>query len=185
MDMRGQRERRFHVHLKNVGRYLFESQATEDGRPHGVPFLSDEPDPVGGAAAPATPALLGAAVGHCLSASLVQTLRHAHVPVDGLDTDVTCAVVLNGEGLPRIDHVEVVIRPTLPAMAARARRCAELFEQHCTVTSSVREGIDVRVRVDWQVSPQQGTQAHAEATPQLRQAVTLPASVDVSGGTAT
>jgi organic hydroperoxide reductase OsmC/OhrA len=177
MDMRGQRERRFRVHLKNVGRYLFESQATEEGRQHGVPFLSDEPDPVGGAAAPATPALLGAAVGHCLSASLLETLRHAHVPVDGLDTDVTCAVVPNGEGLPRIDHVEVVIRPTLPAMVARTRRCAELFEQHCTVTSSVREGIDVRVRVDWQVSPQQDAQAHAEASPRSRQAARPAGSV--------
>lgn len=151
MEMRGQQRRTFHVHLKQTGGYRFESQASEDGRPHGAPFFSDEPDPVGSAGAPATPALLGAAVGHCLSASLLEALRHAHIPVESLDTDVDCVVVPNGEGLPRIDHVDVVIRPALPMTAARAHRCAEVFENHCTVTSSVREGIDVTVRVDWQV----------------------------------
>jgi organic hydroperoxide reductase OsmC/OhrA len=159
MDMRGQQEREFRVHLKHLDRYVFESQATEDGRRHGAPFLSDEPDPVGTAAAPATPALLGAALGHCLSASLLEALRHAHVPVEGLDADVACAVVPNAEGLPRIDHVDVIIRPTLPAMAARTRRCEEVFEQHCTVTSSVREGIDIRVQVDWQVASPDGAGA--------------------------
>jgi organic hydroperoxide reductase OsmC/OhrA len=166
MDMRGQHKREFHVHLRHVGGYRFESQATEDGRPHGTPFLSDEPDPVGDASAPATPALLGAAMGHCLSASLLEALRHAHVPVESLDTDVACVVAPNSEGLPRIDHVEVVIKPALPAMAARARRCEEIFEKHCTVTSSVREGIDVTVRVDWQVRSPGNGQASGETQTQ-------------------
>jgi organic hydroperoxide reductase OsmC/OhrA len=162
VEMRGQQKREFHVHLKQVDGYRFESQASEDGRPHGGPFFSDEPDPVGSASAPATPALLGAALGHCLSASLLEALRHAHIPVESLDTEVDCVVIPNGEGLPRIDHVDVVIRPALSAMAARAHRCAELFENHCTVTSSVREGIDVSVRVDWQVrSPGNGAAAPA------------------------
>jgi organic hydroperoxide reductase OsmC/OhrA len=159
MDMRGQEQRDFRVHLTHLERYLFESQASEEGKFHGAPFWSDEPDPVGDAAAPATPALLGAALGHCLSASLLETLRHAHLPVVALEADITCAVVPNAQGLPRIDHVEVVITPTLSQVAARTRRCEEVFEQHCTVTSSVRQGIDIRVRVDWQVSPQEGATA--------------------------
>ena len=167
MDMRGQRQREFQVHLEHVGNYRFESQASEDGRAHGAPFLSDEPDPVGDSSAPATPALLGAAVGHCLSASLLEALRRARVPVESLGTDVACVVVPNAEGLPRIDHIEVVIRPALPATVARARRCEEVFEKHCTVTSSVREGIDVSVRVDWQVrSPGDGEAAGGMPSPQ-------------------
>jgi len=149
MDMRGQEQRNFAVNLRYDGGYRFVSQATEDGRDHGELFASDEPDPVGEASAPATPALLGAAIGHCLSASLLETMRHAHLPVKDLETDVTAVVALGVEGLPRIDHVEVVLRPMLEEPAPRTGRCAEVFEKHCTVTASVREGIDVRVSVDW------------------------------------
>lgn len=149
MDMRGQEERRFEVTITHRERYRFSSQASEDGRAHGTAFVSDEPDPVGDASAPATPALLGAAVGHCLSAALLEALRHAHVDVRGCETNVTASVRPNEEGLPRIDHVDVVIRPQLAEANPRMDRCAAVFEKHCTVTSSVRAGIDVRTRVEW------------------------------------
>ncbi len=147
--MRGQQQRHFTVTLRHDDRYRFVSQATEDGRKHGESFASDEPDPVGDASAPATPALLGAAVGHCLSASLLETLRHAHLAVEDLQTDVDAVVALGPEGLPRIHHVDVVLRPVLHEAATRTQRCEEVFQKHCTVTSSIRQGIDVRVRVDW------------------------------------
>lgn len=149
MDLRSQERREFHLDLEHIGGYRFASQASEDGKPHGELFYSDEPDPVGEASAPATPALLGAAVGHCLSASLLEALRHAHLEVRSLSTRVVSVVRANSEGLPRIDHVEVVIKPVLAAFGPRALRCEEIFERHCTVSSSVRAGVDVRVRVDW------------------------------------
>lgn len=149
--MRNQAERAFRVDLRHVDRYRFEARASEDGRPHGAPFASDEPDPVGEASAPATPAMLGAAVGHCLSASLLESLRHAHVPVSDCATEVVAVVRPNADGLPRIDHVDVVIRPVLTAGSPRTGRCEDVFERHCTVTSSVRAGIDIRVRVEWTV----------------------------------
>jgi hypothetical protein len=149
MDLRNQESREFRLDLEHVGGYRFVSRASEDGAPHGEAFDSDEPDPVGAASAPATPALLGAAVGHCLSASLLEALRHAHLEVLGLTTEVVSVVRANADGLPRIDHVDVVIKPVLAAYAPRVRRCEEVFERHCTVTSSVREGVDIRVRVDW------------------------------------
>ena len=152
MDMRGQHHRNFHVDLRHLERYRFAGQASEDGRVHGEPFESDEPDPIGDASAPATPALLGAAIGHCLSASLLEALRHAHIPVDDFQAEVNAVVAPEATGLPRIDHVEVILKPTIGQRHPRATRCEEVFERHCTVTSSVREGIDVRVRVDWQYS---------------------------------
>jgi uncharacterized OsmC-like protein len=152
MDMRNQANRAFRVLLRHDRGYRFTSQASEDGRLHGSPFASDEPDPVGEASAPATPALLGAAVGHCLSASLLEALKHAHVDVRSCETEVDSVVSPNPEGLPRIDHVDVVIRPVLGAPSPRTARCEDVFEKHCTVTSSVREGVDIRVRVDWRVA---------------------------------
>jgi len=149
MDLRNQECREFHLDLERVDGYTFASQASEGGNSHGGLFYSDEPDPVGAASAPATPALLGAALGHCLSASLLEALRHAHLEVRSLSAHVVSVVRANSEGLPRIDHVDIVIKPVLEAFGPRARRCEEIFERHCTVTSSVRQGVDVRVRVDW------------------------------------
>ncbi len=149
MDLRNQDSRTFRTDLEHLGGYRFADRASEDGTPHGEVFYSDEPDPVGEASAPATPSLLGAAVGHCLSASLLEALRHAHLQVTALTTEVVSVVRPNADGLPRIDHVDVIIRPVLDEFAPRARRCEEIFEKHCTVTSSVRQGVDIRVRVDW------------------------------------
>jgi len=150
MHMRGQDERHFRVTLRHTKNYRFESQAHEDGRPHGSPYPSDEPDPVGEASGPATPALLGSAIGHCLSAALLEGLRHAQVEVDGMETEVDAVVHLGDIGLPRIARLEVVLRPNVQAAGRRAERCAETFEKHCTVSSSVKQGIDVRVRIEWQ-----------------------------------
>lgn len=149
MDMRGQKERHFDVRLEHIERFQFVSQASEGDRLHGLPIRSDEPDPVGDAAAPATPALLATAIGHCLSASLLETMRHAHVDVKGLMTKATAVVAPNEEGLPRIQQVDIVIQPEVPAGSQRLDRCAEVFEKHCTVTASVREGIQINVKVDW------------------------------------
>lgn len=149
MDLRNKERREFRVDLKHLEGYRFAGQASEEGRMHGGVFCSDEPDPVGEASAPATPALLGAAIGHCLSASLLEALRHAHLEVESLTTQVISVVKANPEGLPRIDHVDVVIKPVLAQFGPRARRCQEVFERHCTVTSSVRQGVDIRVQVDW------------------------------------
>jgi uncharacterized OsmC-like protein len=151
MDMRGQSERRFAVRLTHRGRYRFRSQASEDGVLHGQEFVSDEPDPVGENSGPSTPALLASALGHCLSASLLEALRHAHLNVRGCETDAVAIVRPNDEGNPRIDHVDVTIRPRLAESSPRMQRCADVFENHCTVTQSVRRGVDVRVQVEYQI----------------------------------
>jgi uncharacterized OsmC-like protein len=151
MDMRSQSERRFAVHLTQLGRYRFRSQASEDGVLHGAEFVSDEPDPVGENSGPSTPALLASALGHCLSASLLEALRHAHLDVRGCETDAVAIVRPNEEGNPRIDHVDVTIRPRLTESSPRMQRCADVFENHCTVTQSVRRGVDVRVQVEYQI----------------------------------
>lgn len=157
MEMRGQTERRFAVKLTHQEGYRFSSQASEDGQPHGTPFVSDEPDPVGEASGPATPSLLGAALGHCLSAALLEALRKSRLEVLGEETEALVVVKPNADGLPRIDHVDVTIRPLLVAPSPRMQRCADIFENHCTVTSSVKAGLDVRVNVDFQFAHDEQT----------------------------
>jgi len=151
MEMKNQPERRFAVHIRHLEDYRFVSQASEDGRDHGAEFISDEPDPVGDASGPSTPALLGAAIGHCLSASLLETLKKARIRVEDMEADVIAHVIPNKDGLPRIGKIDVNITPTVSGDTARSGRCEEVFQQYCTVCSSVKEGISVDVNVDWKV----------------------------------
>jgi organic hydroperoxide reductase OsmC/OhrA len=164
MHMRGGSERRFAVHLSHQGGYRFQSQASEDGILHGAEFVSDEPDPVGENAGPSTPALLASALGHCLSASLLEALRHAHLDVHGCETDAVAVVRPNPEGNPRIDYVDVTIRPRVGESSPRMQRCADVFENHCTVTQSVRQGVDVRVQVEYQIDVPSEQQAVPDQT---------------------
>jgi uncharacterized OsmC-like protein len=108
----------------------------------------DEPEPIGRGKGPNASRLLGAAVGNCLSASLLFCLQKSRVEVAGIETRVQGALRRNDAGRLRIGGLEVEI--TLDTAAADARkveRCLSLFEDFCIVTASVRQGIDVAVTV--------------------------------------
>ena len=108
----------------------------------------DEPPPLGGDSAPNASRVLAAAIGNCLSASLLFCARKARANIEGLHTEVEVALARNEKGRLRIGKIEVTIEPRLRAGdEERARRCRELFEDYCVVTQSVRNGIDVSVNV--------------------------------------
>lgn len=151
MHMRNQAERHFGVHIEFVEKFQFRSQAYEGDLEHGAPVLSDEPDPVGTNAGPSTPAMLAMAVGHCLSASLVETLRHAGIWVTSLTTEAVAVVKPNAEGLPRIKEINVTIRPVVTKDSGNIKRCIDVFENYCTVCQSIRPAIPVHVDVPYVV----------------------------------
>lgn len=151
MEMRNQPERRFDISMKHHEGFRFITQASEDGLPHGLPFASDEPDPVGQNSGPATPALLATAVAHCLSASLLETSRKAHLQILGIETKATAVVIPNEEGNPRIKRIEVILYPSLAEDNARRQRCEDVFQNYCTVSSSLKPAIDIQVKVEWRV----------------------------------
>lgn len=108
----------------------------------------DEPPPLGRDAGPSPVRLLAAAIGDCLAASLLFCLRKARADVESLRAEVTTQIVRNENKRLRVGRLEVTIEPRLPEGAqAAALRCRELFEDFCTVTQSIRQGIDVQVTV--------------------------------------
>jgi len=149
MHMRNQAERHFGVHIDFVEGFKFSSQAFEGELLHGATVLTDEPDPVGSNAGPSTPAMLAMAVGHCLSASLVETLRHAGIHVKELRTEAVSVVAPNAEGLPRIKQINVSIRPVVDKESGNIKRCIDVFEKYCTVCQSIRPAIAVHVEVPY------------------------------------
>jgi organic hydroperoxide reductase OsmC/OhrA len=108
----------------------------------------DEPPPLGGDSAPNASRVLAAAIGNCLSASLLFCMRKARANVESLHTEVEVALSRNEKGRLRIAKIDVTIEPRLnDADRERSRRCLELFEDYCVVTQSVRGGIEVSVSV--------------------------------------
>lgn len=151
MHMRNQSERHFGAHITFVGGFKFRSQAFEGDVLHGAPVLTDEPDPVGSNAGPSTPSMLAMAVGHCLSASLVETLRHAGIHVQSLATEAVAVVMPNADGNPRIKQIDVTLRPVLDKESRNIARCIAVFENYCTVCQSIRPAIPVHVDVPYTV----------------------------------
>lgn len=132
------------VRLELEGGYRFRVHLGEGF----APLLMDEPGPLGDGAGPNASALLAAAVGNCLSASLLYCLRRARIDVVGLRSEAVVTPERNDEGRLRIGSIRVALHPEVAAGAeGRLGRCLELFEEYCVVTESVRAGIDVIVDV--------------------------------------
>lgn len=134
------------VSLKLEGDYRI--RATFQSVAEAPSLLLDEPAPLGGGIGPNAQDLLAAAIGNCLSASLLFCAQKSRVEVTGLEARVTMHTGRNDANRLRISHVDVELSPQFKDEdAARMARCAGLFEDFCTVTASIRGGLDVNVKV--------------------------------------
>ena len=111
-------------------------------------LLLDEPEPLGGGKGPNASRLVAAAVGNCLSASLLFCLERAKQSVKSIRTEVRGTLRRNERKRLRLGsfdvHITIDIESTEPE---RVARCIELFEDYCVVTASVRKGVSVNVVV--------------------------------------
>ena len=111
-------------------------------------LMLDEPPPVGRDTAPNASRLLAAAVGNCLSASLLFSARKVRAPIQDIHTTIRVWYARNEKGRLRIGKIRVEIAPRFEvADAAKIQRCLDLFEDYCVVTQSVRQGIEIAVAV--------------------------------------
>jgi uncharacterized OsmC-like protein len=115
----------------------------------GMPGLvGDEPAPLGAGAGPSPVQLLAAAVGNCLSDSLLFALRKFKQAPEPITCDVTAEVGRNPEGRLRVLSLHAVL--TLGVAAAKLEhldRVLAQFESYCTVTQSVGQGIAIALEV--------------------------------------
>ncbi|HMM53687.1 MAG TPA: OsmC family protein [Candidatus Desulfobacillus sp.] len=113
-----------------------------------APLLADEPPPLGKGAGPNPERLLLAGIANCLSASLLFALRKYKNQPGRIVTSVSASNVRNAAGRLRVGGVKVSIRIDSPAAELQhLERTLAQFEDFCVVTQSVRDGIDVEVRV--------------------------------------
>ena len=138
-------DRSFGVSLRRLEGFRFEV----DFGLGGVPLLvMDESAPVGEGGGPDAGKVLAAAMGNCLTASLLFCLQKARAEVGGVETRVSGVMRRNEVGRWRVAGVDVEIVPEVPAeFQKQFERCAGLFEDFCIISRSVEQGIPVNVRV--------------------------------------
>jgi uncharacterized OsmC-like protein len=111
-------------------------------------LFSDEPPPLGQAAGPAPNHILLAAVANCLSASLVFALNKFKQDPGRLKATATATVGRNEANRLRIQAIDVHLELEKPgAELEHLDRVLAQFEEFCTVSMSVRQGIAIGVRV--------------------------------------
>ncbi|MDI1272849.1 OsmC family protein [Polaromonas sp.] len=114
-----------------------------------IPLLTgDEPAPLGTGLGPSPVQLLSAAVGNCLSDSLLFALRKFKQTPEPMRCDITSQVGRNPEGRLRV--LAMTARLTLGVPAASLQhleRVIEQFEAFCTVTQSVGQGIPITIEI--------------------------------------
>lgn len=140
------RSEQFTVSLALRDGYAFDVAFAEG---EGPSLVVDELPPLGEAIGPNPARLLAAAVGSCLSASLLFCLRKSRVEIAQLRTTVDGTIVRNERGRLRIGGLHVRLAPDVtPEQREQMGRCLDLFQDFCIVTESVRDGIAVDVEVE-------------------------------------
>jgi uncharacterized OsmC-like protein len=136
---------RFALHVEQIDGFEFRVKFDKE---QFAPLLLDEPPPLGHDSAPNAARLLAAAIGNCLSASLVFCLKKSKIETSDVSADVEMEIVRTEVRRLRVGKVNVTLHTSLAPNDPALVSCLATFEDFCIVTQSVRHGIDVAVRVD-------------------------------------
>ena len=137
-------EKTITVELRQRSNYQFDIEFNE-----GIPqLMSDEPAPLGEGKGPSPVQMLAASVGNCLSDSLFFALAKFKQKPEPIHTTVNAMVGRNAEGRMRILHIEAKIHLGVEASKLEhLDRALEQFQEFCTVTQIVGQGIPIHIRV--------------------------------------
>ena len=138
-------DRSFSVSMRRLDGFRFEVDFGLDGVP---PMVMDEPAPVGENSGPNAGKVLAAAMGNCLTASLLFCLEKARAQVGAVETKVNGVLRRNEQGRWRVAQVDVEISLEVHGESQKQfERCSGIFEDFCIVSKSIEQGIPINVRV--------------------------------------
>ncbi len=137
-------DKRVSVSLKQQQDYRFEVKFAEN-----MPVLiSDEPEPLGSGTGPSPVQMLCAAVGNCLSDSLLFAFRKFKQVPEPMQCVVTAEVGRNPENRLRVLNMNARLELGVPSNELeQLERVLGQFEAFCTVTQSVGLGIPITIEV--------------------------------------
>ncbi|HKZ43326.1 MAG TPA: OsmC family protein [Candidatus Hodarchaeales archaeon] len=146
--MSKQTEHSFSIEVRKTGPMEFAAKFDKD-----FPILMfDEPPNSGGRDKfPNASRVLTAAIVNCLSASLTFCLTKTRIDLEGfsLIANAICTISRNEAGRLRIKNISVELHPKVSGnqenLIKALERCREQFMEFCTVSASVKRGIDISV----------------------------------------
>lgn len=132
------------VNLQQIDNYQFNVNFEGD-----VPALTtDEPAPLGQGLGPSPVQLLAAAVGNCLTDSLLFALRKYKQNAEPLHTEIRAHVGRNEKDRMRVLQIEAHLHLGVTlASLEHMERILGHFENFCTVTQSVAQGLPIKLSV--------------------------------------
>ena len=140
-------EKTLTIELERLQDYSFK---VDFGREGMEALITDEGEPLGNGAGPNPSMLLAAAMGNCLSSSLLFCLQRARAQIKGMKTKVDVKMTRNERGRWRITEVDVELMPEVDKeYVSQMERCIALYDDFCVVSKSVEKGIPLRVKVNW------------------------------------
>jgi organic hydroperoxide reductase OsmC/OhrA len=143
-------EKTLTIQLERLQDYSFKVDFGKEGIES---LITDEGEPLGKGAGPTPSMLLAAAMGNCLSSSLLFCLQKVRAQCRGMKTSVRAKMTRNEKGRWRITEVSAELTPEVDVeYVNQMERCIELFEDFCIVSKSVEQGIPLKVRVNWSSS---------------------------------
>ena len=85
----------------------------------------------------------------CLSASYIFCLQKKKLSLNDYKAEAEAIISRNKKGFLRVKEINVKLIPKTdnPDVIKRMEQCKKMFEQYCTVTESVRAGIQVNVAI--------------------------------------
>lgn len=131
----------FKVSLELLENYVFKVDFGEFGD-----IITDEAPPLGNGEGPGPSRLVAAAVGNCLCASLLFSLRKLKDKPTGVRAEVV-GNLERQDGRWRIGHLQVRLHIEDPELLEHLPQALAQFEDFCIVTQSIRQGIPVDVEV--------------------------------------
>ncbi len=110
-------------------------------------LITDETTEVGGEGSGPTPGmLLAASLLNCMMASFLYCLNKKRIDVDDFKGDIKATIERVDDRL-RITKLDAVLKPEVEDKE-KIQQCIKIFEDYCIVTQSVKNGIDIDVKVE-------------------------------------
>ncbi len=141
----------FELVVNRISEYKFIIDFGKETMPN---LLMDEEKivPGGEELGPNASMLIAAAVGNCLSASLIFCLRKkGKLEVTDMKTKVKVTRSRNEQGYWRISKIDVFIDTTLDEYENKKDKldqCLKIFRNYCIASTSIMEGIPIDVEVN-------------------------------------
>ncbi len=142
-----EKEKEYSINIKRIQNYKFEVDFNLDNADR---IVVDEDPPQGLNEGGDPSRLLAASIAHCTMSSLLFCMEKSRASVD--DMKATARVVFGRDEDKRLRITDVILSIDVKVPKSdepKLERCVPLFQQYCTVTESVKRGINIKTDINF------------------------------------